>query len=532
MNRSRFISLWLLAACVCGCGEPASGGSSTTRELTPLERAGKRIYLRGESDSGLPVVAILGDPPMEVSAKMLPCLNCHGYGGQGIPEGGVIPSNITWTELTKSYGIVHASGRRHGPYDLDKLKRAITKGIDASDNKLQVGMPQFRMAPDDLTALVAYLKRIETDRDPGVTDSRITIATALPLTGPLGQVGRTIRDVLSARFDEVNARGGIYNRSIDLRVVPVTDSPEKSIADFKTVLETVPIFAVVAPFMLGAGDALAAVAAAREIPIIAPLGQTSDVLEGRNRFLFYLSAGLAVQARAIVDHFASQPGGKSPAQALLIAQTGQPFEKLAEVIKEQCNRRHIVLRVITYAAEDGLASTALAAEWTRGQAVFFVGPDADLVDALQEAANPKNLSHVYLLGALLKGDIFRAPDSYKGKLLAVFPNSSSARAPRALEGFRSFVARHGLDSQTSSSQLAAYCAATLMIEALEAAGRTLRREPIIRHLEGLYEYETGLMPPLTFGPNRRVGAYGGYIVSVDLASRAFVCNNTWVEPSP
>ena len=52
------------------------------------------------------------------------CANCHGMTGQGKPEGGIDPSNITWEALTKPYGVTHPSGRKHPPYTARALELA------------------------------------------------------------------------------------------------------------------------------------------------------------------------------------------------------------------------------------------------------------------------------------------------------------------------------------------------------------------------------------------------------------------------
>ena len=47
-------------------------------------------------------------------------------------------------------------------------------------------------------------------------------------------------------------------------------------------------------------------------------------------------------------------------------------------------------------------------------------------------------------------------------------------------------------------------------------------------LEGLYEYDTGLMPKITFGPNRRIGALGAYVVTIDPEKKLFPATMEWV----
>jgi hypothetical protein len=57
----------------------------------------------------------------------------------------------------------------------------------------------------------------------------------------------------------------------------------------------------------------------------------------------------------------------------------------------------------------------------------------------------------------------------------------------------------------------------------------LSREKLITVLEGLYDYETGLTPRITFGPNRRVGASGAYVVRVDAERKEFALTGGWVK---
>jgi hypothetical protein len=50
----------------------------------------------------------------------------------------------------------------------------------------------------------------------------------------------------------------------------------------------------------------------------------------------------------------------------------------------------------------------------------------------------------------------------------------------------------------------------------------LSRPSFVVALEHLTDFNTGVVPPLTFGPNRRVGAVGSYIVGIDLTKKQYV----------
>ena len=75
------------------------------------------------------------------------------------------------------------SGRKHGPFDEKLFTRSLVQGLDPAGNEMAVAMPRFEMSPEDMADLIAYLKRIESDRDPGLTETSVKVATILPQRG-------------------------------------------------------------------------------------------------------------------------------------------------------------------------------------------------------------------------------------------------------------------------------------------------------------------------------------------------------------
>src|SRR4029450_6593727 len=78
------------------------------------------------------------------------------------------------------------------------------------------------------------------------------------------------------------------------------------------------------------------------------------------------------------------------------------------------------------------------------------------------------------------------------------------------------------------AQASAIAAARILVHALELCGKDLSRERLVTTLEGLYEYDTGLMPKITFGPNRRIGALGAYVVTLDPEKKLFPASAEWI----
>jgi len=61
-----------------------------------------------------------------------------------------------------------------------------------------------------------------------------------------------------------------------------------------------------------------------------------------------------------------------------------------------------------------------------------------------------------------------------------------------------------------------------MGEALKQAGKQLDRASLVGALEHLRGFKTGVIPPVTFDTNRRVGAAGSYVVGIDLANKQYL----------
>ncbi len=213
--------------------------------LTPQELRGKQIYFEGTSPGGGKIKAYVGNDRIALPGSAATCGSCHGPDGRGRPEAGRIPSDITWDHLMKPYGHSHPLGRKHPAFTEASLKRSILNGSDPAGNPLDVTMPTYAMSVDDINDLIAYMKRLQTDFDPGLEDKGIRIATLLPANGQTAAIGQGMAEVMAAYFEDMNSRGGIYNRKLKLIVSPYDISKQSVLSDAKRLMDNEDIFAMV-----------------------------------------------------------------------------------------------------------------------------------------------------------------------------------------------------------------------------------------------------------------------------------------------
>jgi len=484
-------------------------------------RRGKQIYLRGMGSSRGDIVASMGDGA-EVAASLLPCANCHGRDGQGRPEGGVNPSEIAWEALTKPYGVTHESGRSHSPYTEEALARAIADGIDPAGNRLQIAMPRYKMSRSEMGDLIAFLKQLGREWQPGLEDTRLTLGMVVPESGQHAEVGETMRSVLAAQIDQVNREGGLYGRRLELRVLRPNDAA--------VAIEGV--FALVGGVAGSSGIDLAALAEEHEIPLVAPVVIDPEPGTPPGRFVFYLYPGLREQALALAS-FAARSLPKDRVRALVFHPDSPRASALATVLEER-GRESGWAGVSRIAYNGGEQGARLAAEARRAGAntVFFLGSGRDLKAFLTGATRSDLSPAVFVAGGAVGREILELPRDFGGHVYVAFPSLPVPRASDAGRAFYRLVGKSRLPRRHEAFQAWAYSAGRILIEALRSAGRRLDREKLVTALEGLYDFDAGAPAPIRFGPERRIGAAGAAVFEVDARSQRLIVVRGWVSADP
>jgi len=503
------------------------GAAARPAPLTPREQAGRKIYLEGESPSGGAISATLG-AGVRLPGSAVPCANCHGEDGTGRPEGGVLPPDITWAELTKPYGHVHPRGRKHPVFDDKSVARTLSEGLDSGGNRLDPTMPRYSMSWEDMTSLLAWLKRLEHERAPGVTDTALRLGVVLPLRGRLAEPGLAMRGMLEACLDELNASGGIHGRQLELVVAGYDSDQETGLASARRLLEAEPVFALLSGLVPGAEKELADLAEREALPLIGPLTLFARAGESPNRYVFYLLAGPREQARVLAEYATRELHLDAPRVAI-VHPDDEDLTETARAARARFQARGWKqVDLLRYAR--GGPSPALAAELKRKgtRVVLFLGDDAALATLTARAGALGWAPYLLLPGSLSSRAAVEAPVLFQGRIFLAYPTLPSDEQPGAREALARLRTRTRAPEGHWRAQVSAYTAAQVLTEGLRRSGRQLSRKKLLEHLEGLYAFETGLVPPLSYGPARRVGASGAYVVTVDLQARSFRPVTGWM----
>lgn len=535
-NSNRHLKLltglkFLALAAVILCQAPSSRvwpRVAAQGPLTPPESRGRQIYRLGTSSSGREILAYLGESSLEVPGSAMPCANCHGFDGHGKPEAGVNPSGLSWDTLTKPYTVTRANGRQRPPYTERALALTITRGIDPGGNKLLNIMPRYQMSQEDIADLIVYLKRLGTDRDPGISETKIVIGTGVPSTGALAEMGNAVKAVIDAFFENVNSQGGIYNRRLELKSTETAETPAATRANLERFLKDEDVFAMTSTFVVGSERETIALMAQKEVPLIGPVTLYPQTGFPLNRQVFYLLSGIDEQARVLIDFAARKALSKTTRFAIVHSQT-ETNERTIEAIREQ-TRKYGLGAPEEYNYPAGRFDAADAVTKFRGSnrdVVFLLGAGDEVLSFMKEAEKLNWFPSIYLPGGFVGNEILNAPAGFNGQLFFAFPISPADQTMAGTQEFRALAEKYKLPAKHLAAQISAYSTAKILVEALKRAGKDVSREKLITTLEGFSGFETGLTPAISYGPNRRIGALGAYIVSVDLQKRQFVAASGW-----
>jgi ABC-type branched-subunit amino acid transport system substrate-binding protein len=513
MRRPRpLLPLVLLAPLLLGAGG-----------LTPEEQRGRQIYVDSTSPSGGEILAVLGEG-IEVEASAVPCASCHGRDGKGRPEGGVTPTDITWTNLTKPYGVVHPTGRRHPPYDEKLMKRSLAMGFDPAGNVLHMAMPRYRMSRQDMEDLVTYLKKLGVQSDPGVSESTLRIGVPPPPPGPLSSMGQAVRAALAARFAAVNAEGGLYGRRLELVALEVAGKERRS--GLAGALARGDVFAVAAAFLAGGDEGLAAVFQEARVPLVGPFTLHPREELPLNRYVFYLQSGIESQAQALA-RFARRDSELTNPRPAVVAPREPDADAAVEALAKACDG-WVPLAVVRYGRPlaPGEPAAQLAAE--KRDPVFFLGTGSEAAAFLAAAEGIHWRPRLLVPGAAADAALLAAARGDRGRIFVALP-AAPEPAPAAAARYRALAETHSLPREHLSAQLTALAAVEILIEGLKRAGRDLDRESFVETLEGLRRFESGYGPPVSYGAGRRLGSRGAYVFEVDRTSGRLAPSGTWFD---
>ena len=484
---------------------------------------GRRIYQQGTADGAQPA-----------------CASCHRRSGFGTSEGGVYVPRVTGPVLfqprqlrradlfrnlyqesqTSLYSARVRDPRLRPAYTPETLAIAVREGRDPAGRALDPLMPRYRLSEEEMAGLTAYLQGLSAAPSPGVDGETIHFATVI--TEGVDRGRRTaMLDVMEGYVRWKNAETrhsaqrigsspwyrdefqGAY-RQWRLHVWelrgPAATWPEQLAAYY----QAQPVFAVLSGIGAGPWRPVHEFCEKAEVPCLFP-NTLLPVADPPGPYSLYLSAGLAVEARALARYLSDFPGrivqvyrdvaeGRVPARAL---RASLGAARLAD-------RPIPPGRVLTPAFWKRLVG-----ETRPAVLVLWLGPEDAAALATDAFASVRQI----VLSASLLGETPPA-GVLKDKMLLTWPWALPGHEEPLIYRVRAWMRARGIERTHERLQLATWFALAVTDHSLTHIVENFSRDFFVESVEEETEnaLDPGLFPSLSLGPGQRYASKGCYVV--------------------
>jgi ABC-type branched-subunit amino acid transport system substrate-binding protein len=376
-------------------------------------------------------------------------------------------------------------------------------------------------------------------------DLPIKVGIIVPSAGAVAEAGAASRAALKAYFDEINSKGGINGRKLEISVALTESDPAATSLNIKRLITDDQVIAFVGGIIAGNEREVASLVQTEAVPLIGPATLNPPADQPLNRYGFYLLSGVKDQARALVNFAAAKPElKKSP--ATIIYFDDQLNTASAEAAEDQAKK--LGWNGVTKSLQRGTESRAVEIvndlKQRGAQAVFVFATPATLKALIEQSIQAGVAPTFFATGFNTTPDTYTSlTPAFKDKFFLSFPSVPGDIT--AIDEYRALQAKYQLPAKHIASQLLTLAAAKTFVEALkramlnskpaadiklETAELKTIRQKLTETLEGLKDFETGFSPRVTFAPDRHIGAPGSYMVTFDPTTQKLAASG-WISSS-
>ncbi|WP_290877526.1 aminotransferase class I/II-fold pyridoxal phosphate-dependent enzyme [Aquabacterium sp.] len=133
----------------------------------------------------------------------------------------------------------------------------------------------------------------------------VVIGSSAALSGPLAALGQDLKLGIDAAMAQINARGGVQGRSLQLQMVDDAYQPNRTLDNVRKMAAEGAVLALLSCVGTPNNTAILPVIEDNGLPYVAPLTGASSLRKGSSRNLFHVRASYEAELRKIVSHLAT-----------------------------------------------------------------------------------------------------------------------------------------------------------------------------------------------------------------------------------
>lgn len=147
----------------------------------------------------------------------------------------------------------------------------------------------------------------------GVCQNTARIGVILPLTGSQSAFGEALRNGYAIAVDEVNAKGGLLGKKIELDIYDDQSKPEQAVLGVSKLVDQDHVTIILGSFSSESTKAIVPAITQRQVPLVIPAANADNVMDSQSPWVFRVCAGAADYARATLAFLRDNGAPKSMA---------------------------------------------------------------------------------------------------------------------------------------------------------------------------------------------------------------------------
>jgi branched-chain amino acid transport system substrate-binding protein len=341
----------------------------------------------------------------------------------------------------------------------------------------------------------------------GSSSSPVELGAWLPLTGSIAVHGLAQKAGGDAYFKYLNDHGGVHGRKVDWVVEDNAYDPQKTVAAAHKLIDQDNVAAIAgANGTANTAASFSYVLDQAQVPIINTYGGDATWYTPVKPLLFGAQTLYETQAE-ILGKWAVKDGFKDilvvhsdPAAFVTVANNVAPGARAAGA---SVNVRDLSVKFNT----TDYAPIVLQVKNMHPDAVVLILSTAELVAYLKQAAQQGLKTGVYTYAPNASADVVRLAgadaEGLKSEAFTLPPDDTSS------PGIKEFVAamqKYEPGTSPDYESLFTWALCKITVAAINRINGTINKDSIVKALEGMSNYDSGVMPPVTYSPKQHLGA--------------------------
>ena len=323
----------------------------------------------------------------------------------------------------------------------------------------------------------------------GVSGDKIVVGQSVALSGPAAQLGIQMRNGIKAYFDEVNAKGGVNGRKIELITLDDGYEPARTVPNTKELIEKRRVFALIG--YVGTPTSVPAIPVFTEakVPFIGPFTGAEALRQPFNRYIFHVRASYYDETDKIVEQVLST-GGKNIAVFYQDDAYGQAGLKGTQIAMEKRGQKIAALGTVernTVKVEEAVKKINAA----QPDAVVMISAYtscAEFIKQMKKAGSTAQFYNVSFVGSVSLANALGGDGPGVG-ISQVVPFPWGTSVPVVKE-YQALSAKSG-NKDYNFGAMEGFLVAKTFVEGLRRTGKDLTREKFIDSMEKMQDVDLG-----------------------------------------